>query len=155
MQIEKGSKKDKIPQFLAHDLPVFDHTGLYLLENTIDKKTQRMFLVVLVLVLVFLMFFNLYPFWMQQAIWSMMCYYAISYFGIGALRLLCWIIGFHFGVRFWLFPNYRKSYNVFKFMFPLTSMKVREDAYEPRSMVFRAISISMAVYMGFTFLQDE
>ena len=34
-----GSKLDKRPKFLAHTFLVFDHTGLYILENQIDRKT--------------------------------------------------------------------------------------------------------------------
>jgi hypothetical protein len=101
---------------------------------------------ILVLILVFLMFFNLYPFWMQQAIWQAMCYYALSYFGIGALRILLLTIAYHFGVTFWLFPNYRKSYYPQKFMLPVASFEVREDAMEPKMLLFRLTSVCIFAY---------
>jgi signal transduction protein with GAF and PtsI domain len=33
MQYTKGSKEDKYPKYLAHDLPVFNYSGLYIFEN--------------------------------------------------------------------------------------------------------------------------
>lgn len=69
LQEKPGTKKHKYPQFLAHDLPLFSYSGVYILENKIDRKQQRLFLVGVIALLIFLTFFNLYPFWMQQAIW--------------------------------------------------------------------------------------
>ena len=40
-------------------------------------------------------------------------------------------------------------------MLPLTSTKWRDDANEPRAVIFRVVSISLLVYMGYLFFQDE
>jgi hypothetical protein len=64
-----GSKLHKYPKFMAHDIPIFSYSGQYILELQVDKRKQRMFLVGVIAMLLFLTAFNLYPFWMQQAIW--------------------------------------------------------------------------------------
>ena len=105
--------------------------------------------------LMFLTMFNIYPFWVQNAIWQAFCYYVISYFAIGGLRILMWILGYHFGFIFWLFPNYRKSYNPTKFLWPIGKYELRDDAKEPITVVFRLLSLSFMVYLLWAFMQDE
>ena len=109
----------------------------------------------LLLLVVFLLFFNLYPFWMQQAIWQAFCYYCLAYLGIGSLRLVVYALSYHFGMKLWLFPNYRKSYNPVKFMLPVTSHEWREGAFEVQSLVYKVISISLIAYLGYQFTRDE
>ena len=106
------------------------------------------------MVLIILMMFNLYPFWMQQAIWSAFCYYCLSYLAIGGARLAFYMAGFHLGVRFWLFPNFRKSYNIFKFMWPVASAEMREDMWDFKFILFRIASLGFIVRIMMLFLAD-
>ena len=155
LQSKPGTKIFKFPKFLAHDLPIFNHNGCYILENQVDKSQQKKYMFAVFAFMIFLTLFNIYPFWMQNAIWQAFCYYFISYFAIGGLRITLWVIGYHFGFVFWLFPNYRKSYNPTRFMWPLAAATPREDARDTTLLLFRLISLSFMFYLAWIFMQDE
>lgn len=115
-----------------------------------------MFLFGLIAVLLFLTFFNLYPFWMQELIWQGFCWYMMVVIGILVFRFLLWGIGVHFGFVIWLFPKFRKAYcKTYKSILPLFSFETKSDLFNPLSVLFRAISLSAIVFVGYKFCQDE
>lgn len=71
-------------------------------------------------------------------------------------RVILWGFLYHFGFEVWLFPNYWIDSNDPRDSFlPVWSYEVREDMFEFRSIIFRIISGSLIVYMGYQFCQDE
>ena len=151
-----GTKKHKYPQFLAHDVPVFTFSGLYILENKIDRKQQRLFLVVVIMMLIFVTFFNLYPFWMQQAIWQVFCGLVLGLIAIAIIRVLVYGLASHFGLTLWLFPNFRKWYShPTKALWPLISFETKSNIFTPHAVIFRLVSLSFIGYIFYSFMQDE
>lgn len=106
----------------------------------------------MIAVLLFLTFFNLYPFWMQQVIWQAFCCYVLGCWGILVLRVVLWGIAQHFGFIFWLFPKFRKAYcKTHKHVWPLADYGRKSDFFSPASLFFRLMSLSAIVYMGHQF----
>lgn len=155
LSYKPGSKGHKYPQYLAHALPIFGHRGLFVLEHKIDPKQQGLFLVGVVCMLIFLTFFNLYPFWMQQYIWTAFCGYCLGLMGIASLRLALYCIAQHLGLTLWLFPSFRKSYfNPMKSLLPVASVNLNDTMFNPVSVVFRLVSISFVGYIVHNFMSD-
>jgi len=69
LPVTPNSKGTKPPKFLADDLQIFDHTGLYVHIVKVDKKTQSIYLFMIIAGLMFIVFFDQYPYWMQEFIW--------------------------------------------------------------------------------------
>jgi hypothetical protein len=57
---------------------------------------------------------------------------------------------------FWLFPNYFTSFkDPRKILWPLVSVKSRDDKFGVGNLVFRTMSVGFIGYMIFQFFQDE
>ena len=57
---------------------------------------------------------------------------------------------------FWLFPYYFTSFkDPRKILWPLVSVKSREDKFGVGNLVFRTMSVGFIGYMVFQFFQDE
>lgn len=59
----------KLPKYLADDLQIFDHSGLYIHVIKMDAKKQYFYLVLCVTGMMLLLFSNQWPYWMQEAAW--------------------------------------------------------------------------------------
>lgn len=109
-----------------------------------------MWLVITVVVILALMCFRLWPMWLKKGIWYMSFYLLVFLAVTAVLRLILWVILYHFGFEFWLFPNYFIDSNDPRDSFwPLSSFEVRADFSDFRSIIFRLISGSLIVYMGY------
>lgn len=107
-----------------------------------------MWLGVIVFVILALMCFRLWPMWLKKGIWYISFYLLIFLAVTAVLRLILWCILYHFGMEFWLFPNYFIDSNDPRDSFwPIYSFEIREDAADIRSIVFRLASGSLIVYM--------
>jgi len=121
-----------------------------------ETKTQSMWLAVVIVVVIVLMCFRLWPMWLKKSIWYISFYLLVFLIGAAILRLILWGILYHFGLEFWLFPNYFVDSNDPRDSFlPVYSFEIRTDFADFRSIVFRMISGSLIVYMGYQFCQDE
>ena len=115
-----------------------------------------MWLGVLIVVVIILMCFRLWPLWLKKGIWYISFYLLVFLIGAAFVRVILWGILYHFGLEFWLFPNYFVDSNDPRDSFlPLWSFEVREDMCDIRSIIFRMISGSLIIYMGYQFCQDE
>ena len=109
----------------------------------------------MVFVLFFFIFFDFWPYWLQDLTWQGILYLLIAYVCIAVARLVVWGIFYHIGVRAWLFPNFRKSYSPAQFLWPLFSFEVRADAADPKAVLFRLVSGYMIILTLYQFCQDE
>ena len=102
------------------------------------------------------MCFRLWPMWLKKGIWYISFYLLVFLAVTAVLRLILWGFLYHFGLEFWLFPNYFIDSNDPRDSFwPLTSFEVRADFSDIRSIIFRMASGSMVTYMIYQFCQDE
>jgi len=130
--------------------------GIYLVIENDSKSNQMFWLAIIVVVVLALMCFRLWPMWLKKGIWYISFYLLIFLAVTAVLRLILWGVLYHFGMEFWLFPNYFIDSNDPRDSFwPIYSFEVREDAADPRSIVFRLASGSLIVYMCYQFCQDE
>lgn len=148
----------KIPKYVVqcpHDMP-FGDKGLYMIIDTTTQGTQTLYLVLIVVVVLMLMCFRLWPLWLKKGIWYISFYLLVFLIVTAVLRVILWGILYHFGLEFWLFPNYFIDSNDPRDSFlPVTSFEVREDMFDVRSIIFRLLSGSLLVYMCYQFCQDE
>ena len=102
------------------------------------------------------MCFRLWPLWLKKGIWYISFYLLVFLAVTAVLRLILWGFLYHFGIEFWLFPNYFIDSNDPRDSFwPLTSYEVRADFADIRSIIFRIASGSLISYMIYQFCQDE
>jgi translocation protein SEC62 len=121
-----------------------------------EAKSQKMWLALVVVVIIVLMCFRLWPMWLKKGIWYISFYLLVFLIGAAILRVILWGILYHFGLEFWLFPNYFVDSNDPRDSFlPVYSFEIRGDFGDIRSIIFRIISGSLIVYMGYQFCQDE
>ena len=74
------------------------------------------------------MLFSLWPMWLKIGIWYCSFYLLIFLVGFIMLRLVVWLFLFHFGVDFWIFPNFFIDSNDIMDSFrPLLSFERRQD----------------------------
>ena len=115
-----------------------------------------MYWILLVVIVIALMCFRLWPLWLKKGIWYISFYLLVFLVVTAILRLILWLILYHFGMEFWLFPNYFVDSNDPRDSFlPVYSFEIRDDALDWKSIVFRLLSGAMIVYMGYQFCQDE
>ena len=107
-----------------------------------------MWLAVIVIVVLALMCFRLWPMWLKKGIWYCSFYLLVFLAVTAVLRRILWGFLYHFGLELWLFQNYFVDSNDPRDSFwPLTSYEVRADFADIRSIVFRIASGSMITYM--------
>lgn len=115
-----------------------------------------MWLGIVAIVILALMCFRLWPLWLKKGIWYISFYLLVFLFVSAVLRLILWGILYHFGLEFWLFPNFFIDSNDPRDSFwPLTSFEVREEIWDPKSIIFRICSGALVTYMAYQFCQDE
>lgn len=150
---------EKTPKYLVPEKPTapMTETGIYMLmEKEGDKKTAGLYLGLMIVAVLALMCFRLWPLWLKKGIWYISFYLLVFLAVTAVLRLILWGVLYHFGMEFWLFPNYFIDSNDPRDSFwPIHSFEVREDAVDPRSIIFRLASGSLIVYMTYQFCQDE
>ena len=121
-----------------------------------DKNTQSLYLGLIIFAILALMCFRLWPLWLKKAIWYISFYLLVFLIVTAILRVIIWGILYHFGMEFWLFPNYFIDSNDPRDSFlPVWSFEIREDMADIKSIVFRLCSGALIVYMGYQFCQDE
>lgn len=153
-----SAASEKTPKYVNPCQKPFSDKGLYMVleDKKAETNNQKMWLGVMIVVVIILMCFRLWPMWLKKSIWYISFYLLVFLIGAAFLRLILWGILYHFGLEFWLFPNYFVDSNDPRDSFlPLYSFEVRDDFGDIRSMVFRLISGCLIVYMGYQFCQDE
>jgi len=146
-----SSENEKTPKYIVQEMkPKMQEKGIYMIHEKEDKGKQSFWLAVVVIIILALMCFRLWPLWLKKAIWYMSFYLLVFLIVTAILRLILWGFLYHFGLEFWLFPNYFIDSNDPRDSFwPLHSFEVRDDMWDFRSILFRIISASLICYMGY------
>lgn len=145
-----------MPKYVIPTKDALTDKGIYMMIEKEDKGTQSFYLVIVVVIILALMCFRLWPLWLKKAIWYISFYLLVFLVAAAVLRVILWGILYHFGMEFWLFPNYFIDSNDPRDSFwPLYSFEIREDAAEFKSIIFRLASGALIIYMGYQFCQDE
>lgn len=130
--------------------------GIYMIIEEENKQTQTFYLALIMLVIIALMCFRLWPMWLKKGIWYISFYLLVFLVVTAFVRVILWGFLYHFGLEVWLFPNYFIDSNDPRDSFlPVWFAEVREDCFDIKSIIFRIISGSLIVYMGYQFMQDE
>merc|ERR1719213_1624794 len=119
-----------------------------MIVDTTTQGTQTFYLAIVVIVILMLMCFRLWPLWLKKVIWYISFYLLVFLVVTAFLRLILWGILYHFGLEFWLFPNYFIDSNDPRDSFlPVYSFEVREDSTDVRAILLRIFSGALIVYM--------
>lgn len=131
--------------------------GIYLIQEPEgNDKYQSLYLGLIIFAIIACMCFRLWPLWLKKGIWYLSFYLLVFLVVTAVFRVILWGFLYHFGFEVWLFPNYWIDSNDPRDSFlPVWSYEVRDDMFEFRSIIFRIISGSLIVYMGYQFCQDE
>lgn len=130
--------------------------GIYSIIDNTSEFAQTMWLVGIVVVILVLMCFRLWPLWLKKGVYLCSFYLLVFLIVTAFVRVILWGILYHFGLEFWLFPNYFIDSNDPRDSFlPLYSFEVRDDAVDPRTIILRIFSGALLVYTGYQFCQDE
>lgn len=130
--------------------------GIYTVLPKENPSRNNLYLGLMIFGIIALMCFRLWPLWLKKVIWYISFYLLVFLIVTAILRVILWGILYHFGLEFWLFPNYFIDSNDPRDSFlPIYSFEVRSDAADIKSIIFRIASGSLIVYMGWQFCQDE
>jgi len=145
-----GQGTEKVPKYVVPNKAALNDKGIYMVIEKEDKNTASMYLVLLVVVVIALMCFRLWPLWLKKGIWYISFYLLVFLVVTAVLRVILWGILYHFGMEFWLFPNYFIDSNDPRDSFlPLHSFEFSEGATDLKSIIFRLVSGSLIVYMAY------
>ena len=76
--------------------------------------------------------------------------YIIAYFFLYFLRILLWVVPYHFGYEFWLLPAYRSAWTPRYYLkAPYSSFEKKKDGLSIGGLVWRSITgaiILLSVY---------
>ena len=146
--VNQGS--EKIPKYIVPTKHAMTDKGIYMFVEKEDKQTQSLYLGLIVVAILALMCFRLWPLWLKKAIWYISFYLLVFLIVTAILRVIMWGFLYHFGMEFWLFPNYFIDSNDPRDSFlPVWTFEIREDMAEIKSIIFRLCSGVLIVYMGY------
>lgn len=150
----RGDPRDKqasptAPRFVIYDdKAVMTKTGLYTAVDNTTTEMTMFWLVLVIFCIIALMCFRLWPIWLKKGIWYISFYLLVFIVVSGILRVILWGILYHFGLEFWLFPNYFVDSNDPRDSFlPIYSFEVREDMFDFKTNVLRVFSGALIVYL--------
>ena len=150
---------EKTPKYVVPAPPQQPMTdkGIYMvMEQEGNDKYQYVYLGLVIVAILACMCFRLWPLWLKKGIWYISFYLLVFLVVTAIFRVILWGLMYHFGFEIWLFPNYWIDSNDPRDSFlPVWSAETRDDMFEFRSIIFRLISGSLIVYMGYQFCQDE
>ncbi len=128
---QESEAKKKYPKFIVPARPQHsrcNEKGFYAWNIPKPRGKLAFFLFLGFLVAIAFMLFHLWPMWLKIGIWYFSFYTLIVLVGFIVLRLVLWLFLFHFGLDFWLFPNFFIDSNDIMDSFrPLISFERRQD----------------------------
>ena len=69
-----GASQEKCPKYVVLDKNPFSDKGIYMMIEKEDKQSQMLYLGLLVVVILALMCFRLWPLWLKKVIWYISFY---------------------------------------------------------------------------------
>lgn len=114
-----------------------------------------MWLGLLIGIAMFFLLFKVWPTWMRIGIWYLSFYFLCALIGTAILRVILYVILFHFGIDFWLYPNYFiDSPDFFDSFRPFYSIEKRDDMFSFQMVIVRVVSACAIIYCGLEFIKD-
>jgi translocation protein SEC62 len=123
--------RKKYPKFIVPARLQFQKMadkGFYMWNVPKPRGKLALFLFIGVIIAIAFMLFHLWPMWLKIGIWYFSFYTLIVLVGFILLRLVVWLFLFHFGLDFWILPNFFIDSNDIMDSFkPLLSFERRQD----------------------------
>jgi translocation protein SEC62 len=102
--------------------------GFYMWNVPKPRGKLALFLFIGFIIAIAFMLFHLWPMWLKIGIWYFSFYTLIVLVGFILLRLVVWLTLFHFGLDFWILPNFFIDSNDIMDSFrPALSFERRQD----------------------------
>eukprot|EP00347_Sterkiella_histriomuscorum_P004222 403361278 len=144
--------KKKYPKHLGPCRPQawkMTDKGFYAWNTPKPIQKLAILLVIGVIITFAFMCFSIWPLWLKIGIWYFSFYTLIVLMGFIVLRLVVWLALFHFGVDFWILPNFFIDSNDIMDSFrPMLSFERRDDDF--KMVILRIVS---AVALAFFVVQ--
>ena len=83
-----------------------EQTGIYAVVDNTSEMTQYLWLGGICFIILALMCFRLWPLWLKKGVYLCSFYLLVFLVITAFVRVILWGILWHFGIEFWLFPNY-------------------------------------------------
>jgi hypothetical protein len=114
---------------------------------------QALMLGLIVIIMIGFLCFNLWPLWLKIGIWYVSFYLLMFLVGIIIIRFVVWLFLFHFGMDFWIFPNFFiDSNDILDSFRPMLSYEKRDD--DSKMLLLRVVSAIGLIFMIYQFSQD-
>lgn len=101
---------------------------------------------------------NHWPLWLKESTWYSFYTIIIAFLVTGPIRYLVYLLFVHTGFDFWVLPNFYKGFCQFspvQIIWPIISLRLRDDICSPVSLIMRILSASIIVYFLRQFYEDE
>jgi len=119
--------------------------GFYSWQTPKPFKKIAILLTLGIIITIAFMLFSIWPLWLKIAIWYFSFYTLILLVGFILLRLVIWLFLFHFGLDFWILPNFFIDSNDIMDSFrPLLSFERRDD--DVKMFILRLVSAVSLVF---------
>lgn len=149
------NSKEKTPKALAPAKIPVTEGGIYIFNVPKSRSKTYLWLFLMIGMAFFFLLFKVWPDWLRIGVWYVSFYLLCALIGTAVLRVVLYIILFHLGVDFWLFPNYFIDSNDFFDSFrPVWSFDRREDMFSIQMAIVRIASGCAIVYCGLEFVKD-
>lgn len=144
---QEAEAKKKYPKHLVPSRQqTLTEKGFYAWNIPKSKTKLTLFLIIGVLIAIGFMLFSLWPLWLKIGIWYLSFYTLIVLVGFILLRLFVWLFLFHFGLDFWIFPNFFiDSSDIMDSFRPMLSFERRQD--DMKMMLLRLLSAVSLIFL--------
>ena len=144
-----SAKAQKLPEVIEvceEEDQVFEEGGLY---HVVEEKPNTAILGVMFVAAILFMFavmsIQYWPSWMIEKVWVGAKYLAYPLLGFFYCRFLIWYFFFHFGITFWILPNFTFLSSIFSplVQFEFNTNFTEISSFLPRLMSMGALSTAM------------
>lgn len=106
-----------------------------------------MYLSLACFIILALTFSDFWPEWLQIGLYKSIMSYVIFFAFFYIFRIVLWIVPYHFGFDFWLFPAYRSAWMPQNYLkAPFVSFDKKKNANSIGSLVWRSMTGSLIIY---------
>lgn len=148
--------KKKYPKHLVPsrmNMRKFSDKGFYSWNTPKPFKKLVILLTLGIIIAIAFMLFSIWPLWLKIAIWYFSFYTLIVLVGFILLRLVVWLFLFHFGLDFWIFPNFFIDSNDIMDSFrPMLSFEKRDD--DVKMFILRLVSAVSLIFFFFQLAKE-
>lgn len=100
------NSKEKTPKALSVAKVPVSEGGFYIFNVPKNAGKAYFWLGLMIAIALFFLLFKVWPEWLRIGVWYISFYLLCALIGTAILRVILYVLLFHFGMDFWLFPNY-------------------------------------------------